>query len=55
MRRDPREVTQARDPDDERRISGRAWGVVLGLWAAFFTFLALVGAPLLFSLCEANR
>ena len=40
---------------DERRITARAWGIVLGAWVALFVFLALVVTPLLFSVCEANR
>ena len=39
-------------PDEERRSAGRAWGLVLGAWVVFFTLLALVVAPLVFSLCE---
>ncbi len=37
-----------------RKLSARAWGILLGAWAALFAFLALVVLPLLFSLCEAR-
>jgi hypothetical protein len=50
VRGDPREVRAEKEPD--ARSAGRAWGFVLGAWAVFFTVLALVVAPLLFSLCE---
>jgi hypothetical protein len=45
------EVKREDDLDDERRSLGRAWGIVLGAWAVAFALLALVVAPLLFSLC----
>lgn len=40
--------------EEGRRLSGRAWGIVLGGWAAFFAFIAVVALPLLFGLCEAR-
>ena len=49
MHRDPGDV---REDAEGRKLSGRAWGMVLGAWAAFFAFLALVVAPILFSMCE---
>ena len=45
-------MSGADDPEEARRRIGRAWGIVLGAWVALFVFLALVAAPLLFSLCE---
>jgi hypothetical protein len=54
VRRDPRALTE-RSEDEDRRVPARAWGIVLGLWIALFTFLAFVVAPLAFSLCEAGR
>ncbi len=48
MHRDPRELTQ---DEEGRKLSGRAWGLLLGTWAAFFSILALVVLPVLFSLC----
>ena len=55
MRRDARAVKRAPHEEDERGVSARAWGVVLGGWIVLFTVLAFVGVPVLFSLCEVNR
>lgn len=48
MRRDPRDLEEEREGG---KLSGRAWGLVLGAWLAAFAFLAVVVLPLLFSLC----
>ena len=53
MRRDPRQLGAGTSEEEEaKRSSGRAWGVVLGAWAVAFALLAIVGVPLLFSVCE---
>ncbi len=46
MHRDTREVDE-----EGRKLSARAWGLLLGAWAALFAVLALVVLPLFFSLC----
>ena len=53
MRRPPQRVDHPEDP--ERKLGIRAWGIVLGVWMAFFAFLAIVVAPVLFSQCGAGQ
>ncbi len=51
MHRDPLPLKRETEEEADRKLSTRAWGIVLGAWAALFAFLALVILPLLFSLC----
>lgn len=47
-------MTPEDDEEGARRITGRAWGVVLGAWIALFAFLGLVLLPVLFATCGAQ-
>jgi hypothetical protein len=53
VRRDPPDLA-GDDEEQGARISGRAWGVVLGAWIALFAFLGLIVLPILFATCGAQ-